>query len=160
MRLLDVGCGPGSITAGLAKRAEPAETIGIDPSPSVIETARSLAEAKAGGHLTFEVGNIYEPRFAPETFEAVFAHHSETIIFVRPSNQHSEVMSWGVRWDFDFGCIDAICPESQTSCCRSMDWLSCSRLLLASASGLQTGIESQDAWRLLDSQARIQCRSR
>ncbi|MEY9706324.1 hypothetical protein ABIE71_009067 [Bradyrhizobium diazoefficiens] len=20
-------------------------------------------------------------------------------------------MSWGVRWDFDFGCIDAICPE-------------------------------------------------
>src|SRR6516164_10139537 len=61
MRLLDVGCGPGSIKAGLAKRAEPAETIGIDPSPSVIETARSLAEAKAGGHLTFEVGNIYEP---------------------------------------------------------------------------------------------------
>jgi len=74
MRLLDVGCGPGSIKAGLAKRAEPAETIGIDPSPSVIETARSLAEAKAGAHLTFEVGNIYEPRFAPETFEAVFAH--------------------------------------------------------------------------------------
>jgi ubiquinone/menaquinone biosynthesis C-methylase UbiE len=74
MRLLDVGCGPGSITAGLAKRAEPAETIGIDPSPSVIETARSLAEAKAGGHLTFEAGNIYEPCFAPETFEAIFAH--------------------------------------------------------------------------------------
>jgi len=24
----------------------------------------------------------------------------------------------GVRWDFDFGCIDD-CPESQTSCCRS-----------------------------------------
>src|SRR5229473_5071629 len=74
MRLLDVGCGPGSITAGLAKRVEPAETIGIDPSASVIATARSLAEGKAGGHLTFEVGNIYEPRFAPETFDAVFAH--------------------------------------------------------------------------------------
>ncbi len=74
MRLLDVGCGPGSITAGLAKRAEPAETIGIDPPPSVIETARSLAEAKAARHLTFEVGDILEPRFAPETFEAVFAH--------------------------------------------------------------------------------------
>ncbi len=74
MRLLDVGCGPGSITTGLARRVEPAATIGIDPSPSVIETARSLAEAKGPRHLTFEVGTIYEPRFAPETFEAVFAH--------------------------------------------------------------------------------------
>ena len=74
MRLLDVGCGPGSITAGLAQRVEPAETIGIDPSPSVIETARSLAVAKAARYLTFEVGNILEPRFAPESFEAVFAH--------------------------------------------------------------------------------------
>jgi len=74
MRLLDVGCGPGSITAGLAKRVEPAETIGIDPSASVIETARSLAEATGARHLSFEVGNIYQPRFAAETFDAVFAH--------------------------------------------------------------------------------------
>src|SRR5215510_8787645 len=43
MRLLDIGCGPGSITSGLAQRVAPADTIGIDPSPSVIETARSLA---------------------------------------------------------------------------------------------------------------------
>jgi ubiquinone/menaquinone biosynthesis C-methylase UbiE len=74
MRLLDVGCGPGSITAGLAQRVEPGETIGIDPSPGVIETARSLADAKGPGHLAFEVGNIYEPRFAAESFDAVFAH--------------------------------------------------------------------------------------
>src|ERR1041385_1969097 len=39
MRLLDVGCGPGSITSGLAKRVAPAQTIGIDASSSVIETA-------------------------------------------------------------------------------------------------------------------------
>jgi 2-polyprenyl-3-methyl-5-hydroxy-6-metoxy-1,4-benzoquinol methylase len=53
MRLLDVGCGPGSITSGLAQRVAPGETIGIDPSPSVIETARALA----GGapHLNFEL---------------------------------------------------------------------------------------------------------
>jgi 2-polyprenyl-3-methyl-5-hydroxy-6-metoxy-1,4-benzoquinol methylase len=46
MRLLDVGCGPGSITVGLALRVEPAPTIGMDASESVIETARSLAKAK------------------------------------------------------------------------------------------------------------------
>ena len=60
MRLLDVGCGPGSITVGLALRVEPAHTVGIDTSESVIETARSLAKAKPVRHLTFEVGNIYE----------------------------------------------------------------------------------------------------
>lgn len=72
MRLLDIGCGPGSITSGLAQRVAPAETIGIDPSPSVIETARSLAGGMA--HLTFEVGDIYRPPFGEETFDAIFAH--------------------------------------------------------------------------------------
>jgi ubiquinone/menaquinone biosynthesis C-methylase UbiE len=74
MRLLDVGCGPGSITLGLAQRVAPAATIGIDMSPSVIETARSLANEKTTAHLSFEVGNIYQPRFAAESFDAVFAH--------------------------------------------------------------------------------------
>jgi ubiquinone/menaquinone biosynthesis C-methylase UbiE len=74
MRLLDIGCGPGSITSGLAERVAPAETIGIDASPGVIETATSLARAQAAQHLTFEVGNVYEPRFAAGSFDAVFAH--------------------------------------------------------------------------------------
>jgi len=74
MRLLDVGCGPGSITAGLAQRVDPAETIGIDPSHNVIETAKLLASAGASQHLTFQVGNIYELHLAAETFDAVFAH--------------------------------------------------------------------------------------
>jgi ubiquinone/menaquinone biosynthesis C-methylase UbiE len=73
MRLLDVGCGPGSITAGLAKRVAPAETIGIDAAAKVIETARSLRDPSLG-KLTFEVGSIYQPRFAPESFDAIFAH--------------------------------------------------------------------------------------
>ena len=73
MRLLDVGCGPGSITAGLAKRVAPGETIGIDASQSVIDTARSLRDASLQS-LKFEVGSIYAPPFAPESFDAVFAH--------------------------------------------------------------------------------------
>jgi SAM-dependent methyltransferase len=74
MRLLDVGCGPGSITAGLAQRVAPGETIGIDPSADVIATARSLAGETAARNLSFEVGSIYEPRFALGTFDAVFTN--------------------------------------------------------------------------------------
>jgi ubiquinone/menaquinone biosynthesis C-methylase UbiE len=74
MRLLDVGCGPGSITSGLAQRVAPGETIGIDPSADVIATARSPAGATAARNLNFEVGSIYEPRFAAGSFDAVFTH--------------------------------------------------------------------------------------
>jgi ubiquinone/menaquinone biosynthesis C-methylase UbiE len=74
MRLLDVGCGPGSITVGLALRVQPAPTFGMDTSESVIETARSFAKAEPARYLTFEVGNIYEPRFPAESFDAIFAH--------------------------------------------------------------------------------------
>jgi ubiquinone/menaquinone biosynthesis C-methylase UbiE len=74
MRLLDVGCGPGSMTSGFAQRVAPGETIGIDPSADVIATAKSLAGATAARNLSFEVGSIYEPRFAAGTFDAVFTH--------------------------------------------------------------------------------------
>jgi long-chain acyl-CoA synthetase len=74
MRLLDVGCGPGSITAGLALHAKPGETIGIDASSQVIEMARLLLDAKTAKYLSFEVGNIYASRFGGGTFDAVFAH--------------------------------------------------------------------------------------
>jgi len=74
MRLRDVGCGPGSITVGLALRVEPGPTVGMDASGSVIETARSLVKNKPARYLTFEVGNIYEPHFPAENFDAIFAH--------------------------------------------------------------------------------------
>jgi ubiquinone/menaquinone biosynthesis C-methylase UbiE len=73
MRLLDVGCGPGTITAGLARRVAPGETVGIDPSASVIDTARGLVDASTA-NITFEVGSVYEPRFPADSFDAVFAH--------------------------------------------------------------------------------------
>src|SRR5882724_11048183 len=74
MHLLDVGCGPGSITSGFAQRVAPGETIGSDASGDVIATAKSLADATAARNLSFEVGSIYEPRFAAGTFDAIFAH--------------------------------------------------------------------------------------
>src|SRR6478672_5437242 len=39
MRLLDVGCGPGSITRGLAAAVAPAEAVGIDPDAAAIDGA-------------------------------------------------------------------------------------------------------------------------
>ena len=74
MRLLDVGCGPGSITLGLGQRVAPGETIGIDSSSGVIETARAAAADRSMPNVSFEIGDIYEPGFAAASFDAIFAH--------------------------------------------------------------------------------------
>ena len=48
LRVLDFGCGPGTISVGLAKAVEPGEIHGIDMEESQIGLAR--AAAQAGGH--------------------------------------------------------------------------------------------------------------
>src|SRR3712207_7201034 len=40
MRLLDAGCGPGTITVGLAGAVQPGEVVGIDPDAGRLEQAR------------------------------------------------------------------------------------------------------------------------
>jgi len=74
MRLLDMGCGSGSITVGLAAAVAPGEVVGIDVEPAVIERARGRAEDGAVPNLSFEVGSAYALPFPDGTFDAVFAH--------------------------------------------------------------------------------------
>ena len=55
MRLLDVGCGPGSITRGLAERLAPGVVVGLDMSRSRwLETARADAAARGLANLRYE----------------------------------------------------------------------------------------------------------
>ena len=57
-RVLDFGCGLGTITMGLASAVQPGEIHGIDAEASQIELAR--AAAGTGGHTnaTFHVGDV------------------------------------------------------------------------------------------------------
>jgi SAM-dependent methyltransferase len=75
MSLLDVGCGPGTITADLARRLAPGRVVGIDASASVIDEARSLAGGAGGGPpVAFEVGDLYRLPFEDGAFDVVHAH--------------------------------------------------------------------------------------
>jgi ubiquinone/menaquinone biosynthesis C-methylase UbiE len=58
-RLLDVGCGPGSITVDLAAVVAPGEVIGIDAAPGVLDQARELAAARGVGNVRFAPGDVY-----------------------------------------------------------------------------------------------------
>lgn len=74
MRLLDCGCGPGTITVELAAHVSPGEVVGIDLAGEQFTAGRALADDRGLANVTFEVGNIYDLEYAEESFDAVFAH--------------------------------------------------------------------------------------
>lgn len=74
MALLDVGCGPGTITVDLAGRLDHGSVVGIDQSADVIAAAIAENPAALGGNLQFAVGNVYQLDFPDESFDVVFAH--------------------------------------------------------------------------------------
>lgn len=77
--ILDVGCGPGTITTGFAKYASEGKIVGIDISAAVLEKAKALAaEAnipnEGPGSVVFEQGNILESLpYADETFDIIYS---------------------------------------------------------------------------------------
>jgi ubiquinone/menaquinone biosynthesis C-methylase UbiE len=74
MRLLDVGCGPGSITRGLAERLAPGEVVGVDLSKETLEDARRDAAARGLANLHYEEASVYALPFADASFDVVYAH--------------------------------------------------------------------------------------
>ncbi|WP_026549546.1 trans-aconitate 2-methyltransferase [Arthrobacter sp. Br18] len=57
-RVVDLGCGPGELTAALAARWPDAEVVGIDSSAEMIEAAG--ATTGAPGNLRFAIGELRE----------------------------------------------------------------------------------------------------
>ena len=71
--LLDVGCGPGTITIDLARVVAPGLVVGIEPEGAVLDGARRLA-AEAAVEVRFEVGDIYHLAEPDGSFDVVHAH--------------------------------------------------------------------------------------
>lgn len=68
--LLDIGCGPGTITTELAAAVAPGRVVGIDREPAVIDEARHAS----GTSAEFETGDVYGLDFGAATFDVVHAH--------------------------------------------------------------------------------------
>src|ERR1051325_6320670 len=67
MSVLDVGCGPGTITADIRRRGAPGRGVGIDSSTAVIEEARRDAGDRP--NVEFSVGDIYALEMRDHTFD-------------------------------------------------------------------------------------------
>lgn len=71
-RVLDVGCGPGTVTTDLAARVAPGHVVGVDSSAAVIEIAQEGAGDVA--NVEFRTGDAMALPFEDDTFDVVHAH--------------------------------------------------------------------------------------
>jgi ubiquinone/menaquinone biosynthesis C-methylase UbiE len=73
MRLIDCGCGPGSITVDLAQAIAPGEAIGVDLREDALALGRALARERGIANVTFETASIYQLPYPDASFDAAFA---------------------------------------------------------------------------------------
>ncbi|TYK52364.1 methyltransferase domain-containing protein [Actinomadura decatromicini] len=70
--VLDVGCGPGTITAGLAERVAPGRVVGVDAAETVLADARRNTAGL--DNVEFAVADVHALSYADGTFDVVHAH--------------------------------------------------------------------------------------
>lgn len=74
MKILDIGCGPGTITVDLATYIPDGHITGLERVPGVLEQARSLAKEKGVTNVTFVEGDANALTYADGSFDLVFCH--------------------------------------------------------------------------------------
>ena len=73
--VLDVGCGPGTITADLARLVGPSgRVLGVDTSAKVLELAADTARDAGVTNVEFAVGDIHALGIEDAAFDVVHAH--------------------------------------------------------------------------------------
>src|ERR1700760_4550329 len=74
LSVLDVGCGPGTITADLAALAAPGLVTAVDESADVLDVARAEAERRDLSNVSFATADVQQLDFPDDTFDVVHAH--------------------------------------------------------------------------------------
>jgi SAM-dependent methyltransferase len=75
MTVLDVGCGPGTITADLAALVSPGRVVGLEYASGILEqAARTATERGVAEHVEFAVGDVHALDYPDDSFDVVHAH--------------------------------------------------------------------------------------
>jgi ubiquinone/menaquinone biosynthesis C-methylase UbiE len=72
--LLDVGCGPATITADLANLVAPGRLTATETSEATLDIARTEIARRGIENVEFAVADVHDLPFADDTFDVVHAH--------------------------------------------------------------------------------------
>ena len=74
MKVLDVGCGPGTITLDVARKVTGGSVVGVDASETAIGHARSTVVESGLKNVDFRTGDAYSLDFSDDTFDLVYSN--------------------------------------------------------------------------------------
>ncbi len=74
MSVLDVGCGPGTITADLAELVAPGRVTAVEVTADALDLARAEADRRAVGNIDFVVADVLDLDLPGDTYDVVHAH--------------------------------------------------------------------------------------
>ncbi len=74
LRVLDVGCGPGTITADIAALVAPGRVTAVDRSRDVLEHAAEAAAERGVDNVGFALADVHSLDFPDDSFDVVHAH--------------------------------------------------------------------------------------
>src|SRR5918993_3268399 len=72
--ILDVGCGPGTITVDIAQRVAPGRVVGLDAAADAVAAAEAAGRDAGVTNLELAVGDVYALEHAEDSFDVVHAH--------------------------------------------------------------------------------------
>lgn len=74
LTVLDVGCGPGTITVGLAERVAPGMVTAIDSAPVAVQVTEQLAGDRQLSNVQVALADVQDLQFEDQSFDVVHAH--------------------------------------------------------------------------------------
>jgi SAM-dependent methyltransferase len=74
LSVLDVGCGPGTITADLAVRVAPGSVTAVDQFADVLNVARAEAQQRNLSNISFVTSDVHRLDIPDDAFDVVHAH--------------------------------------------------------------------------------------
>src|SRR5687768_6803560 len=91
IRLLDVGAGPGTISASLAKYLPEGQVIATDLSDEVLARAKAFAASTGVNNIAFKEADVYELPFPTASFDVT--HASQVLCHLdRPAEALAEMI--------------------------------------------------------------------
>src|SRR6201991_2998545 len=74
LSVLDVGCGPGTITVDLAARVAPGRVTAVEMTSDALDLARTEAQTRGQSNIDFVTSDVHALDLPDDTFDIVHAH--------------------------------------------------------------------------------------